>query len=236
MDKVRTVSDTKRDFYTYHTRPINSIYRRFVEELLVEMHLLSVNADFKDDPIYALGVVTSFERFMQGYRPEEDKRSIFRALCQSVGGNPEQYRQAAENLLALGKGLSLPDLLAKMSSATPGREADRLLETLQEIAQRKSFKYSRLFGIGLYTILTEADPDLVKDEQKRQDCLQQISEVLHLPPEKLLKDLDLYRSNVDKVEQLLAVLDEALQAERKRQEQRKQERDGQGESREEGGG
>ncbi|MFM6586777.1 MAG: photosystem II biogenesis protein Psp29, partial [Microcystis panniformis] len=33
MDKIRTVSDSKRDFYTRHTRPINSVYRRVVEEL-----------------------------------------------------------------------------------------------------------------------------------------------------------------------------------------------------------
>ncbi|HAX86545.1 MAG TPA: photosystem II biogenesis protein Psp29, partial [Cyanobacteria bacterium UBA11370] len=66
MNNVRTVSDTKRDFYNCHTRPINSIYRRVVEELMVEMHLLSVNVDFRYDPIYALGVVTSFNRFMQG--------------------------------------------------------------------------------------------------------------------------------------------------------------------------
>jgi len=41
VNNVRTVSDTKRAFYTLHTRPINTIYRRVVEELIVEMHLLS---------------------------------------------------------------------------------------------------------------------------------------------------------------------------------------------------
>ncbi|MFM6220517.1 MAG: photosystem II biogenesis protein Psp29, partial [Dolichospermum sp.] len=57
MNNVRTVSDTKKTFYTLHTRPINTIYRRVVEELMVEMHLLSVNVDFSYDAIYALGVV-----------------------------------------------------------------------------------------------------------------------------------------------------------------------------------
>ena len=73
MNNVRTVSDAKRAFYTLHTRPINSIYRRVVEELMVEMHLLFVNTDFSYDAIYALGVVTAFDRFMQGYRPEHDR-------------------------------------------------------------------------------------------------------------------------------------------------------------------
>ncbi|NBD16981.1 MAG: photosystem II biogenesis protein Psp29, partial [Cyanobacteria bacterium] len=27
MDTLRTLSDTKRTFYTLHTRPLNSIYR-----------------------------------------------------------------------------------------------------------------------------------------------------------------------------------------------------------------
>ena len=63
MSNVRTVSDTKRSFYALHTRPISSIYRRVVEELMVEMHLLSVNVDFSYDSIYALGVVTTFDRY-----------------------------------------------------------------------------------------------------------------------------------------------------------------------------
>ena len=86
MDNVRTVSDTKRDFYQTHTRPINSLYRRVVEELMVEMHLLSVNADFTYNPVYALGVVSAFDRFMNGYRPEKDLESIFGALCRATGG------------------------------------------------------------------------------------------------------------------------------------------------------
>ena len=74
---MKTVSDSKRAFLAAHPHPINSVYRRVIEELLVEMHLLSVNADFKPDPIYYLGIVTSFERLMQGYQPEADKEQIF---------------------------------------------------------------------------------------------------------------------------------------------------------------
>ena len=59
VDSVRTVSDTKREFYALHTRPIDSVYRRVIEELLVEMHLLSVNHDFQYDAVYALGVVSA---------------------------------------------------------------------------------------------------------------------------------------------------------------------------------
>ncbi|AFY78656.1 photosystem II biogenesis protein Psp29 [Pleurocapsa sp. PCC 7327] len=223
VDKVRTVSDAKRDFYTHHTRPINSIYRRFVEELIVEMHLLSVNTDFRYDAIYALGVVTAFERFMQGYQPEQDKSSIFAALCQATGGNWEQYRQEAGEILAQAKQMSVQELIAKINSSTPTGGENRLVETLQAIANRSNYKYSRLFAIGLYTLLAEADPDILRDPEKRDRTLKEVTEALHLSPEKLQKDLDLYRSNLDKMDQLLKVLEEALEAERKKRQQQKPE-------------
>ena len=214
MDKVRTVSDTKRDFYTYHTRPVNSVYRRIVEELLVEMHLLCVNQDFQVEPIYCLGVVTAFERFLQGYQPQQDKESIFAALCQSVGGTPQQYWQEADTLLTLAKQKSPQELIAQIDTG-----GDKLSGALGAIANKSNFKYSRLFAIGLYTILLEAEPELGKNESKRNEILKQVAEVLHIPSEKMQKDLELYRSNLDKMEQLLGVIEESLQAERKKRTQ-----------------
>jgi photosystem II biogenesis protein Psp29 len=224
VNNVRTVSDTKRDFYIHHTRPINSIYRRVVEELMVEMHLLSVNADFHYDPIYALGVVTSFERFMQGYRPERDKESIFKALCQSVGGhNPQQYQHDAERMQALAKQFSGKELMAWVASPTHVDGMGDVQESLQAIAHNQQFKYSRLFGIGLFTLLEVSEPELAKDEKQRNEALKQICEALHLPTDKLQKDLDLYRNNLEKMIQIQLVMEDALKAERKKREQRSQE-------------
>jgi photosystem II biogenesis protein Psp29 len=224
VNKIRTVSDTKRDFYAHHTRPINSIYRRVVEELMVEMHLLSVNVDFSVEPIYCLGVVTSFERFMQGYRPERDKESIFVALCQSVGGDAQKYRQEAENLMALAKRIPVEEFISWMGSPTPMDGAENLSASLIAIASNPNFKYSRLFAVGIYTLLEEADEELVKDEQRRNLALKQISDALHLPTEKMQKDLELYRSNLEKITQMLNVLEDALQADRKQREKRTQQK------------
>lgn len=218
MDKVRTVSDSKRNFHTYHTRPINSVYRRVVEELLVELHLLSVNADFRYDPIYAVGVITSFERFMQGYRPEQDKASIFTGICRSVGADPEQYRRDAETLIAAAKGLSLDELTNQSSGDNP------IVGALNAIAASDKFKYSRLFAVGLYTLLAEADSSITQDKEKRDQIFAKISETLHLPSEKMQKDLDIYRGNLDKMDQLLTVIEDALEAERKKRQQKEQEK------------
>jgi photosystem II biogenesis protein Psp29 len=219
VDKIRTVSDSKRAFYARHTRPLNSVYRRVVEELLVEMHLLSVNVDFRYDSIYALGVFTSFERFMQGYQPQSDIESIFHALCQAVGSDYQQIRQDAERVLSAAKQLSITTLFSQIKSS---EEDNLVVTTLRGISNNPKFKYSRLFGIGIYTILVEANPELAKDKDKRNEILKQVSELLHLPQEKIEKDLDIYRSNLEKMEQLLGVIEEALQAERKKREQKEQ--------------
>jgi photosystem II biogenesis protein Psp29 len=222
VNNLSTVSDTKRNFYSQHTRPINSIYRRVVEELMVEMHLLSTNVDFAYDPIYALGVVSSFDRFMTSYRPEADKQSIFVALCQSMGGNAQQYRTDAAAVQEFTRSMQGQDIVNWLANPATEDMGSQLAKTLGSIASNPKFKYSRLFGIGLFTILEQAAPDLLKDEKKREAAILQIAESLNLPTDKVQKDLDTYRSNLDKLVQMEAVMADLAEAERKKREKRAQ--------------
>jgi photosystem II biogenesis protein Psp29 len=215
VTKIRTVSDAKRKFFAHYSRPISSIYRRFVEELLVEMHLLSVNIEFEYDPVFALGIFTAFDRFMQGYQPADQLPDIFNALCQSADFNPDQVRQDAERIAASAHHISLDDWVS--AAASQQGASDNLLQTtLGHIHQRQTFKYSRLFAIGLYTLLADRDPEIKDNPEKRQDYLTKLADSLHISLEKLAKDLDLYRSNLEKVDQLLKVLEDAAEAERKK--------------------
>ena len=222
MNNVRTVSDTKRTFYTLHTRPINTIYRRVVEELMVEMHLLSVNVDFSYNAIYALGVVTSFYRFMDGYQPEQDQESIFRAICQAVEQDPQRYRQDALRLQALAASLPAKDLIAGLSQATSLNQDVDLQKQLEVVAGNTNFKYSRLFGIGLFALLVQSDPELVKDDQRKAEALKAIANGLHLSEDKLIKDLELYSSNLEKMAQALIVMADIVSADRKKRDALKQ--------------
>jgi photosystem II biogenesis protein Psp29 len=217
VSNVKTVSDTKRAFYTHHVKPINSVYRRVVEELMVEMHLLSVNTDFKYDPIYYLGVVSSFERLMQGYQPEADKESIFNALCRAIEQDPDLYRAQAEKLLSVADAKSADELISWLTN--PEGE-ENLVAPIKAIANNTKFKYSRLFAIGLYTILEKADLELLKDKEKSNQVFETLAGSLNLPEEKMKKDLDLYRSNLDKMDQLLKVMADMLEASRKQREKR----------------
>jgi photosystem II biogenesis protein Psp29 len=221
---VRTVSDTKRAFYTLHTRPINSIYRRVVDELMVEMHLLSVNADYRYDPIYGLGVVTAFDRFMQGYRPEADKASIFNALCQALQDDAQKYRRDAEQLQSEATSINVSSFLSQVKQLDTAPNS-AIYDTLRNVAGNSKFKYSRLFAIGLYTLLELMDPNLVKDESKRNEAIQTLSDALNLSTDKVQKDLELYRSNLDKLAQAQIVLEDILKADRKKKEERAKAKD-----------
>jgi len=217
---VRTVSDAKRDFYSHHTRPINSIYRRVVDELMVEMHLLSVNVDFAYDSIFALGIVTTFDRFMVGYEPEADKASIFNALCRSIHSTPEHYRGEAEAIKASVSGMSLDDLKGQFENLSDGGEG--LRGTLAAIANKEKFKYSRPFGIGLYTLVEAvATPEALKEKEAVETLFKELASKLNISPDKLQKDVELYRSNLEKFAQAQEVMKDMLIADRKKREERK---------------
>lgn len=221
---MKTVSDSKRAFYSAYPRPINSIYRRVIEELLVEMHLLSVNSDFKPDPIYYLGIVTSFERLMQGYQPEKDKSQIFDALCTSTNADPQVYKSQAGTLLSLAKDKSIDELVAWLGNPTAEEDAGYIVEPIKAIASNDNFKYSRPFAIGIYTLLEECDLELVKDPEKCNQTVDAIAENLKISSDKMKKDLDLYRGNLEKMTQLLKVIEDVLEASRKKREKREQEK------------
>jgi photosystem II biogenesis protein Psp29 len=222
VNTVRTVSDTKKAFYTLHTRPVSSVYRRVVEELMVEIHLLRVNEDFRRDPIFALGVVGTFDRFMAGYEPAADRESIFKALCGAEELDPGQFRGEAESAKAAVAGRSAEDILNWVTqSAASGGES--LAGTLHAIATNPKFKYSRLFTIGLYNLLESVDPGLVTDAAKLKEYVEKLAVPLNLSAAKIQRDLELYRGNIDKLEQAQKAMAEFIEGERRRQQKRAEE-------------
>lgn len=219
MNTVRTVSDTKKDFYLAFPKPVNSVYRRVIDELLVEVHLLKVNQTFVYDSIFALGLVTTFDRFTVGYKPETDRFAVFHALCSALQFDSDRVRQDATTLsdLATRSPNEVKTLLTNLES---GIHLEPLSGQLHTIANKENFKYSRLLGVGLYALLEIVDPETIADNTKREETLKLVGDILKFGSDRLLKDIDLYRSNLDKIEQARQMIADMVEAERKKRSQK----------------
>jgi photosystem II biogenesis protein Psp29 len=95
-----TVADSKRAFHAAFPHVISPLYRRLVDELLVELHLLSHQKGFQADPLFALGLVQVFETGTRGYRPAEQKEQLFQALCSANGLDCTALRSQRDQALA----------------------------------------------------------------------------------------------------------------------------------------
>jgi tRNA G10 N-methylase Trm11 len=91
---------------------------------------------------------------------------------------------------------------------------------LKTIANKENFKYSRLLGVGLYALLEISDPDDIADSTKREEVIKLVGETLKFGSDRLLKDIDLYRSNLDKIEQARQMIADMVEAERKKRAQK----------------
>jgi len=176
-----------------------------------------VNQLFVYDQVFALGVVSAFDRFMAGYQPEADVAQIFHALCHGLQFSADQLRHDAHVLNELVQ--SQPEAVKGLICNLEG-DAEPLAGLLHGIAQNNKFKYSRLFGIGLYTLLEKSASEVIADNEQRQALLQKVGEKLNLGQDRLVKDLDLYRSNLEKVSQAQQMMADLVEAERKKREKR----------------
>ena len=202
MAERHTIADSKRAFHQAFPHVIAPLYRRVADELLVELHLLSHQAAFQANSLFAIGLNSVFERFTQGYRPVGHPSALLSALCSSNGFDAEQLKQAAQQCLEDAKGHS----------------DDAFQSWLKEHSLSDGAHYSRLMAVGLFALL-EASFDESDAGELRQRAVK-LSPDLGLPAERVEKDLTLFTSNSEKMEQAVELMEETLAAERRKKEKR----------------
>jgi len=94
---------------------------------------------------------------MLAYRPEQDIASIFDGLCKALQDDPQRYRHDAERLEALASRSSVEELMTWLEQKASIADCNDLQAQAGAIAHNSTFKYSRLFAIGLFTLLEAAD-------------------------------------------------------------------------------
>lgn len=211
-----TVADSKRAFHAAFPFVIGALYRRMVDELLVELHLLSRQSGFRSDSLFAVGLTQVFDGFAKGYRPQQQSEPLFVALCASSGFDAQQIRaQHAAATAAVGEH-SLEEV--KQWLAEKGEGAPEPLAGVLAGIDRPDFHYSRLFAVGLLSLLQKARGAEAVEPQALRDAAHEIAESMGLMKERVDKDLTLYASTLEKMAQAVELMEETLAAERRRRE------------------
>ncbi|QPN56161.1 photosystem II biogenesis protein Psp29 [Synechococcus sp. CBW1107] len=215
-----TVADSKRVFHAAFPYVIGPLYRRMVDELLVELHLLSRQSGFRSDSLFAVGLTQVFDGFSKGYRPPEQREPLFAALCASSGFDAQEIRAKRDAAVQAVGEHSLEEV--KQWLAQRGKGAPEPIAGVLAGIDRPDFHYSRLFAVGLLSLLQQARGADAVDPQALREAAHEISDSMGLLKERVDKDLTLYASTLEKMAQAVELMEETLAAERRRRERQTQ--------------
>ena len=216
MGASLTVADSKRAFHTAFPHVIAPLYRRLVDELLVELHLLSHQQGFQSDGLFAVGLTQVFDSFSKGYKPDQQREPLFTALCSATGFDAVQLRsRASEAVNQVGRH-SLEEVKGWLSNQGAGAPAP--ISGLLQSVQRSDFHYSRLVAVGLLSLLQRAQGAEALEPQALRSAAHDIGDAMGLIKDRVDKDLSLYASNIEKMSQAVELMEETVAAERRRRE------------------
>ena len=209
MGDRQTIADSKRAFHQAFPHVIAPLYRRVSDELLVELHLLSHQAQFNSTPLFAVGLDKVFSTFTKGYRPESHPDRLFEAICSSNGFDASALKQEASKSRAAASDAAMQGITALLSE-------QRLPE---------GSHYSRMMAIGLLTMLETArgNQDTPDDKTLIQQAVDLCTQ-LNLPSDRVEKDLNLFATNSERMEQAVELMEETLASDRRKREQRQGEK------------
>ena len=220
MGSALTVSDSKRAFHAAFPHVISPLYRRMVDELLVELHLLSRQKGFRIDPLFAVGLVQVFDGFARGYRPDQHREALLEALCSASGFQADQLRSLRDGAVAAMAEVGVETVQAWIERQGEGAP-EPLARALAEI-RRPDFHYSRLMAVGLLSLLEQARGADAMDPQELRRYAHEVGEAMGLMKDRLDKDLNLYATNLEKMAQAVELMEETVAADRRRRERREE--------------
>ena len=188
-----TISDSKSDFHKEFPYVIPPIYRKLADELLVELHLLSHQKNFKNNSIFATGLTEIFNKFTNGYKPSDHLSKLFNAICNCNGFNPIEINTLSEQLINNAKKFNKEDL-------------NKALMQIKDKNKDNSY-YSRINAIGIYKVVSELQ--FCKD-MKTEDLnkiISNASELLGYQYQRVEKDISMYKTNIEKMRQALEIIE-----------------------------
>ena len=187
-----TISDSKSDFHKEFPYVIPPIYRKLADELLVELHLLSHQKNFKKDSIFAIGLIDIFSKFTSGYKPTEHISKLFDAICNCNGFNPTEIRSVSEQIVRKAQSFTKEDINEFLSQVKG--------------ENKENDYYSRINAIGIYKLVCELPSSKDMKEEEVNKEISKVSELIGYKYSRVEKDISMYKSNIEKMKQALEII------------------------------
>ena len=194
-----TVSDSKKVFHEKFPYVIPGLYKRIVDEMLVELNLLNHQNDFTQDYLFCVGLTETFKELMKGYQPEKHLDLLFESLCSSTNFEAKEINEISQK--------SQKEFQVKTSKD--------ILKLLIEKNNSKLYP-SRILNLAIYILISNAQDLKEKDETEKNKMISDIFEKLNLSANKAEKDIGIYKSSISKMEQAKELIEELRIKEKKK--------------------
>jgi photosystem II biogenesis protein Psp29 len=194
-----TVSDSKKLFHEKFPYVIPGLYKRIVDEMLVELNLLNHQNEFTVDNLFCVGLTETFKELTKGYKPEKHVDLLFESLCSSTNFEAKEIKEISQQSINEFKDKSSKDIL----------------KSLEEKSNSKLYP-SRILNLGLYLIISNSQDLKGKNDIDKNKIINKTFEKLNLSTSKGEKDIGIYKSSISKMEQAKELIEELRIKEKKK--------------------
>jgi len=195
-----TVSDSKKLFHEQFPYVIPGLYKRIVDEMLVELNLLNHQNDFTQDYLFCVGLTETFKELMKGYQPEKHLDLLFESLCSSTNFEAKEINETSQ----------------KSQKEFKNKTSNDILKLLVEKSNSKLYP-SRILNLAIYILISSAQDLKDKDESGTNKMISDIFEELNLSANKAEKDIGIYKSSISKMEQAKELIEELRTKDKKKE-------------------
>ena len=186
-----TVSDSKKLFHEKFPYVIPGLYKKIVDEILVELNLLNHQNEFTQDYLFCIGLTETFKELMKGYQPEMHLDLLFESLCSSTNFKAKEIKEISQ----------------KSQRELKDKSYEDILKLFKEKSNSKTYQ-SRIMNLGIYSLISSAQDIKGKNESEMNKAISDVFENLNLSFNKAEKDIGIYKSSISKMEQAKELIEE----------------------------
>ncbi len=186
-----TVSDSKKLFHEKFPYVIPGLYKRIVDEMLVELNLLNHQNEFTQEYLFCVGLTETFKELMKGYKPEKHLDLLFESICSSSNFEAKEINEISQ----------------KTQKEFKDKSSKDILKLLEEKSNSKLYP-SRILNLGIYILISKSQDIKDKNESDLNKMTSDIFMKLSLSTNKAEKDIGIYKSSISKMEQAKELIEE----------------------------